>query len=258
MFVYAGNAALFLGMAVFPLIIMLLSLLKYIPMLGPEQLRNTVLELFPAVPEISMTVSSIAAELERESTATVSWIAGLAALFSASTGVFAIMKGLARINRIKHQSLVKYRLIALGYTVALLLLIILTLGTELGAKLAVRLLKSRLEAPALTDLADAVIPVLKYFKIFITLAAFLTAVGLYSFPFKQKKKPKDLIPGAVFAVVGWFLSTKLFAFFIAWFWKPSVLYGSLTAIVLIALWGFIIMSVLFMGAALNRAAASVK
>lgn len=253
MFVYAANAALFFAIAAFPLIILLLSLLRYFPMLSSEQLRASLLELFPAVPEISAMVSAVAAELEKESSAAVSWLSGLTALWSASTGVFAIMKGLAQLYHTGKQSWMKYRLIAVLYTIALLFLIILTLGTQLGARIMVGLLNSQLSVPGLQEAADAVIPVLKYFQIFTLAATFLMSMELYRFPFAgRQSRMRNRIPGAVFTSLGWFLAAKLYTLVISRFWRPSVIYGSLTAIVLIMLWGYTIMSILFFGAALNK------
>jgi len=252
MYVYSANAALFLEIAAFPLMILLLSILRYFPLLKAEQLQTSLMELFPEVPEISSTVLGIASELERESTAAVSWLSGLTALFSASSGVLAVIKGLTRMYNINSNSWMKYRLISMAYTAALLLIIILALGTQLSAKLIIGLLNSSMELPELRRFADNIFIVLKYFKVITTAAIFLAVLELYRFPFGQNRKLRDRLPGAVFTAVSCFLASKVFTFAIGRFWKPSIIYGSLTAVILLAYWGYTIMIILFMGAALNK------
>jgi len=256
MYVYSANATLWLVIAAFPLLIVLLSSLRYIPVLQPEQLRKTMLELFPTVPEISELVSEVALHLENGSTLVTTWISGLVTLFSASTGIFAVMKGLARLYGAEKQNWMKYRLIAIGYTLGMLVLVFLALGSKLAASIVIGLANSQLQLEGLQEASGTLIAVLDYTHLFTLIGTFLMAWVLFLFPFEKKKNLKKLFPGAIFTAVSWFIAGKLFTFYITRFWKKSVIYGSLTAVVLIALWVYIMMVILFLGAAINKSLAN--
>ena len=43
----------------------------------------------------------------------------------------------------------------------------------------------------------------------------------------------------------------MFSFYIAHFWRRSYIYGSLTAVILLILWLYVIINLLFIGAGLN-------
>ena len=252
MFVYAANATFWLVIAAFPMLILLLSVLRFFPSLQTEQLRAFLLEVFPSAPAIGELVATVAPELEKESTTAVSWISGLATLFSASTGTFAVMKGLAHLNGVKRQNWMKYRLISAGYTLGLLILVILTLGSKLAAQIIISLINSKLELEALRSISASAVSVLQYCHIITLIGTFLMALALYRFPFEKGSRIRDRIPGALFASVVWFVAGKVFSFYISRFWKKYVIYGSLTAVVLIFLWAYLMMVILFLGAAINK------
>jgi len=254
MSVYAANASFFLEIAAFPLIILLLSIVRFFPILSSEQIRIFLLKLFPDVPAISDTISGIALDLEQNTSATVSWISALVTLFSASTGVFAILKGLWTLHGYpKNGKAVRYRLIAIAYTVVILMLAILAVGTDFTANVALRLIYSNPYLSFLTKFTDHIVRVLKYFQIITLTGSFLVVTSLYMFPFERKARIRDQIPGALFTSLCWMLASKIFSFYINYFWKSSVIYGSLTAVILISFWVYLLMSILFLGAALNRA-----
>jgi len=254
MSVYAVNASFFLEIAAFPLIILLLSVVRFFPMLNSEQIRVFLLKLFPDVPTISDAVSALALELEHDTSATVSWISALVTLFSASTGVVAILKGLWTLYGYpKNGKALKYRFIAIAYTVVILVLAILAVGTDLTANVLLKLIYSNPYLSFLSEFTDQIVRVLKYFQIITMAGSFLMVTSLYMFPFERKARIRDQIPGALFTSLCWMLASKIFSFYINYFWKSSVIYGSLTAVILISFWVYLLMSILFLGAALNRA-----
>lgn len=256
MFVYSANATLWLVLAALPLIMLVLSVLRFFPGLTPEQLHEFMLELIPTIPAVGVFAAGISEDIGTGSSAAVSWISGFATLFSASAGIFAVMKGLAHLNGIENQSWMKYRLIAIGYTLLLLIMILLTLGSRLAAGILVSLVRSKTELPVMQKISGTLISFLGYCHIITLTGIFLMAWVLYLFPFKKTQQFGRLIPGAVFTCVTWFAVGKLFPLFIARFWKKSMIYGSLTAIVLVILWVYLLMVTLFFGAVLNKSLGS--
>jgi membrane protein len=87
----------------------------------------------------------------------------------------------------------------------------------------------------------------------------ITTVGMgfivvmtYTFLQGQLHRIRRQLPGAVFTTILWIIFSELFEWFISEFWNASALYGSLAALFLTALWLRTIMTILFLGAALNE------
>jgi len=256
--VYAVNAAFFLEIAAFPLMVLILSAVRYLPMFDPQELGEEMISLFPSVPLISSTVEKIATELENGSNAVVSLASAVMTLFSASSGILSIVKGFERLYNVKEKTMLQKRLIAMLYTLALLILALLSFGTQLIARVVIGLINTQASQTVLQYISDPVLFILKYFQVLTLIVIFLMSLALYCFPIGHDMKLRDQIPGAVITTAGGFLAGKLFAFAISSFWKPSALYGSLTAVILIAYWGYIAMMILFFGAAYNKARIFVK
>lgn len=64
---------------------------------------------------------------------------------------------------------------------------------------------------------------------------------------------RRVLPGAVFASAGIFLSSFIYMIYVRFFWDPSLIYGTLSGIVILLLWFFIIGLVLELGILLNSA-----
>lgn len=63
--------------------------------------------------------------------------------------------------------------------------------------------------------------------------------------------PRSQLPGTIFATAGWLVFSRVFSFYILHFWRLSYIYGSLTAVILIILWLYVIINLLFIGAGIN-------
>ena len=63
--------------------------------------------------------------------------------------------------------------------------------------------------------------------------------------------PRSQLPGTIFATAGWLVFSRVVSFYILHFWRLSYIYGSLTAVILIILWLYVIINLLFIGAGIN-------
>ena len=62
---------------------------------------------------------------------------------------------------------------------------------------------------------------------------------------------RSQLPGTIFATAGWLIFSRVFSFYILHFWRLSYIYGSLTAVILVILWLYVIINLLFLGAGVN-------
>ncbi len=74
---------------------------------------------------------------------------------------------------------------------------------------------------------------------------------IYTYVPGGRRTLRSQLPGTIFATAGWLIFSRVFSFYIAHFWRRSYIYGSLTAVILLILWLYVIINLLFIGAGLN-------
>lgn len=250
--IFAGCATLFLLTASFPLLIWVLVIVNHLPWYSVTDLADLLYQFLPQVPEIQDTVLSVLNNLSAQSTTFVASFAAVTTLYSASSGMFAVQKGLQRLTPGARFTIYD-RLLAILYTVVfegLLLVVLLLQGLSSIFRPLSELLSANTQWRWLIEwfrhwinFSDVIaIPVL-----------FVLILLIYTFVPGGKRPLRRQLPGTVFTAVGWLLFSRIFSFYIVHFWKLSYIYGSLTAIILMILWLDIIINLLFLGAALNAA-----
>ena len=88
-----------------------------------------------------------------------------------------------------------------------------------------------------------VIAIISLFFIFLLIYRFI--------PNKDGIILKNQIPGAIFASISWIIVSYFFSIYIDIYSNFSVIYGSLTAIVLILIWVYTIIYIILLGAEIN-------
>ena len=143
--VYAANACYFLAISIFPALLLILASLRYTALSATDLIR--LLEgILPGA--LMGAAESLIVSTYYNSSAGLVGVSALAALWSASRGIHGLLAGLNRIYDVPEDRGWLYtRLICVGYTFVLLLLVILTLVFQVfGEALADRLW---LESPLL-------------------------------------------------------------------------------------------------------------
>lgn len=250
--IFAGCATLFLLTASFPLLIWALVIVNHLPGYSVADVADLLYQFLPQVPEIQDTIFAVLNNLSAQSTTFVASFAAITTLYSASSGMFAIQKGLQRLTPGARFTLFD-RGLAILYTIVFegLLLVVLLLQ---GLRSIFRPLSQLLSA---TSRWHGVIEFFRHWISFSDLIAipvlFVLILLIYTFVPGGRRPLRRQLPGTVFTTVGWVVFSRIFSFYIVHFWKFSYIYGSLTAIILMILWLDIIINLLFLGASLNAA-----
>lgn len=244
--VYAAQASFFIILASFPFIMLLLTLIQFIPTIGKSDLLSILVAIMPDM--LDSLVIGIVDDLYVKSPGTILSITGIAALWSAARGMMSIEKGLNRIcNCTQQRGYLMRRLVCSVYTLVLMLvcvvsLVLLVLGTSIQNML-LRLF------PVIGNITRHLIS----FRSLLAIALFLIFfIGLYTIVPKKKMDPWKQVPGAIFAAVGWLLFSYVFSLYFSHFSNFSYMYGSLTAIILLMLWLYFCICILFIGAEINE------
>lgn len=242
---FSAQAAFFLIISFFPFAMFLMTLLNYLPFSKPDLLA-TVESAFPQT--VAAYLSDILNELLEKSNGTVLSITAIAALWSASKGFYAIVRGLDAIYRSNgKRNYFLTRILAALYTLLFAVLIIAVLfifvfGNQIY-------LWSLQYVPILSDMALLIISVR-------TLVGFCLMILFFALVFITMPNRKSSffaeLPGAIIASAGWIGFSYLFSFYIDNFSNYSATYGSLTAVVLCMLWFYACMYIMFIGAEINQ------
>ncbi|MBP3215325.1 MAG: YihY/virulence factor BrkB family protein, partial [Clostridium sp.] len=121
--------------------------------------------------------------------------------------------------------------------------------TELVTSLAARF--------GFQHMTGLLVSVIRYSGIAVSAFAVLLLILLYTFLPGGKRKLRAQVPGALLTAAVWIIFTEVFSRVMPIFWKSSI-YGSLASLFLTLLWLRVMITILFIGAAWNEAAAEEK
>ena len=251
MSVYAGYATVGLLKAAFPLLMLLIAVINMIPGYSPQDFTEFVFRYLPDLPQVKTLFMEIMTTLQKQSSGLLASIAALTSLWSASAGVSAIQKGLKKIMPDAQKS-VWDKPIALLATFFLVILLPAILLFNVMRKSLEDLLRILAGKFGFGWVIDYVISALKLSSVITAVAAILLILFLYTYLPGGKRKIRDQIPGAILTGGGGASFTELFSIAVPLFFK-SALYGSLAVIFLVIMWLQILLSILFLGEALNQA-----
>lgn len=243
--VYAAQASFFIVLAFFPFIMLLLTLIQFVPAINKSDLQAILVAIMPDM--LDSLMLGIVDDLYIKSPGTILSVTAIIALWSSARGMMGIERGLNRIyNSMEQRNYVVRRLICAGYTVifmavCIVSLVLLVFGTSIQ-NLVIRTF------PVFYNLANHIIS----FRSLLAMVLFLMCfIGLYTIVPKKKQDPWQQVPGALFTTIGWLLFSYAFSIYFTYFSNFSYMYGSLTAIVLMMLWLYFCICILFIGAEIN-------
>ena len=243
--VYASQASFFIALSVFPALVLLMSLVRYVG-LEAENLTEMLHGVLPTA--LMPAAQKLIMSTYQSTTKLVVSVSAITALWSSSRGIHGIVTGLNCIYGVtESRGYVRTRLMSVLYTFIFLLVLILTLVLHVFGTTILDLLPFE-ESPLLRFL-EGVVDLRFFLLLFIQTVMF--CVMFMVMPNKRNKFA-DSFPGAVFASIGWLVFSDLFSIYVENFADLSVVYGSVYAVALSMLWLYCCMSIVFYGGALNH------
>lgn len=250
MAVYAGSATLFLLMASFPMLMWVLVLVNLLPGFSVESVAELLADFLPQIPSVQESTIQLLQNLSSQSAQFVASLAVLTTIVSASGGMSALQIGLQRLTPGSRRTFLN-RLLAVGYTFVFELLLLVMLALQgmksLFARFADTLPFFRHYAAVVHE-AQRVASIGRF--VIIPLL-FVLLLLIYTYVPGGRRTLRSQLPGTIFATAGWLIFSRVFSFYILHFWRLSYIYGSLTAVILVILWLFVIINLIFLGAGLN-------
>lgn len=241
--VYAAGAGYFMILSVFPLLILLLGLLRYTGLAV-----DTLTDLLEGViPQALMNgAKRLILSTYRNTSGTVVSISALAALWSASRGIYGLIRGLNTVYHVpESRSWLRIRAVSMLYTFLFLLVVLLTLILSVFGTTLVR----QLPVSPLLEVLDRVVD-LRFAVLLVVQTALFTAMFMV-LP-NRKNTLRASLPGAVLASLGWLVFSDLYSIYVEHFTGYANVFGSVYAVALSMLWLYICLCIFFYGGAWNH------
>ena len=246
---YAAQAAYFFMLSLIPIILLLTTLIQFTPVTEVDLIHAVGL-LFPT--SIQNFIVVLVRQVYNQSS-TIIPVTILVALWSAGKGVLSVTSGLNEIyENTETRNYIFLRVRATFYTLMFILAILFSLvlsvfGNSLSGYLVERI-------PVLTKIINDILR-FRTVIIFLVLTFFWNLV--YKFlPDRTKRYKTTLkkqLPGAIFTSVCWLLISYFFSIYLDVFKGFSIMYGSLSTIILVMLWLYFCMYIILLGGELNAA-----
>lgn len=242
---YATHAGYFMVLSVFPLLLLLLSLLRYTG-LSVRTLTDLLEGFLPQA--FLQPAKQWILTIYQNSSGALLGVSALTALWSAGRGIYGLLTGLNAIYGVQENRGYLYtRLVSVAYTFLFLLVLLLTLlGSLFGSDLLTWLQRSD---SGLLQLISRLLS-LRFLLLFFVQTGVFTAIFMV-LP-NCKNTFRASWPGAAFASLGWLIFTGLYSVYLEHFSGLSHIYGSVYAVSLSMLWLYFLLSILFYGGILNR------
>lgn len=243
--VYASHASFFIALSVFPLLVLVMGLLRYVG-LGAETLTEMLEGVLPSA--LMPAATKLIVNTYRSTTGTVLSISALTALWSASRGVHGLLNGLNSVYSVTENRGYFYtRAVSVLYTFLFLVVLLLTLVLHVFGTTILQWLP--LQDNWLFSLLQSVVD-LRFFLLLGVQTALFTAIYM-ALP-NQRNKLGDSLPGAILASLGWLIFSDMYSIYVENFAGLSNVYGSVYAVALSLLWLYFCVSIVFFGGALNH------
>lgn len=241
---FSAMASFFVIISFFPFIMLLLTLLQFLP-ISESTMLFTLTEIFPG--SINSLIVTIVTEVYGKTSGTFISIITVSALWSASRGILAIIKGLNSVYDIEEtRNFITLRIISTIYTLILAIMLVITMVILVFGNRLYIWIESRISI--LKELALIIISIRTIAGLCILTLFFLL---IYIVIPNRKTKILKELPGALVSAVGWMGFSYLYSFYIDNMSNYSNTYGSLTAIVLFMLWFYFCMYIMFIGGEVN-------
>lgn len=246
--VFNGAAALgfYLTLAIFPSIILLMTIIPYLPI---EQVDTAIMDLMKqALPaEAYDMVSQVVKDVTSERRGGLLSLGILGTLWAASSGMYAIMQQLNITYDVKEgRNFIRARATALVLSLLFGLLVIgafslIVLGGVLEDWIGNQF-----------GFSSALLTFFAVFRwVIIVLALLLGFAMIYRYGPNVEQKFLFITPGSVFGVTLLIIASLGFAIYTSNFADYSATYGSLGAVIILMLWLYIAGLVILIGSEIN-------
>lgn len=240
----ASQLAYFFLLSLFPLLIFMLTLLPYLN-IDQSALFDFIKEYAPT--NVYNIVESTLGEVLNNRSGGLLSVGIIGTIWSASNGMNALTRALNQSYfSVEKRSFIKKRALSIVFTLMLIAVVAVALVLPVFGEQIGRTIFSYM------GLDQAFLTVWNSIRWTIPpLLIFVVFTLIYWLVPNAKIRIRDAIPGAVFATVGWILSSLAFSFYVGNFANYSNTYGSIGGIIVLMVWMYFSAIILILGGQVN-------
>ena len=243
--IFAAYAAYFWLLAIFPAMMLLISILQLTP-ISPESLRGLLQNVVPE--SLHALTDYMIDELFAVDSPAILSVSAVTALWMTSKGVLSLQRGLNRIYVAREtRSAIWLRIRALIFSLAGVLALVLLLALGLLSHDLVTKLVARG-----SELGDLLLQIGRLRHVLSVLVLTFFFAAMYTVFPNRKVRFSASLTGALFTAVLWTLFSWAFTIYVNKFANYSIYYGSLSVIAMAMLWLYVCIFLFFCGGILNR------
>ena len=241
--VLPGQLAFFFVLSIIPLIALIGAIASRfsIPM---EALNEYLLSALPG-----SVADLYATAMTRDSMNFNIFVFFFSAFLLASNGTHSMIITSNEIYKIKSDNVLKRRVKAIGMTVVLVSIFLFLILVPVCGDTIFSIIKETSPNQTFVDIIYRIYQIIKY-PISI-LVVYLNIKLLYVVAPDKKIRSKTTTKGALFTTISWILATEPYTFYIGTFSKYDIFYGSISNIVILLLWIYILSYIFVLGMAIN-------
>lgn len=238
----------FLILSLFPFLIVLLNVLSYTSLVQGRMIMDMI-QFLPG--DIQAIIEGFLNDLASSSSESLLSIAAFAGLWTASSGVKAIIKAInLAYDYAENRNFLKLRGLSVLFTLALLLMISLVFITLVMGPVLGKMLFDNFgygdNFAKLWNYLRYLIPVVYMILIFALIYKFSPNIG------KNLRIPiREVLPGAIFTTIAWITLSMLFSYYVTNFGKYALTYGSLGGVIVLLIWIYYSSIVIVLGGEIN-------
>lgn len=241
---FGAQLAYFFLLSLFPFLIFLISILSLFS-ISMDGAFNILSKIAPN--EAIVIIKDYVENLLPTRSINVLSISFLAAIWSSSRGINALINGLNNAYEVQEtRGFFKKRILAMFFTILVAFSIVLALTIpSMGMDFLLWISK-------FVGLTELMIKLWYYLRwLIIILILFLVLGVLYLAAPNKRLKFEEIIPGTIFAIFGWIAISLGFSYFVNNFRNYTIVYGSLTAIIVLMIWLYLSGVILIIGGEIN-------
>ncbi|MFD2760159.1 YihY/virulence factor BrkB family protein [Lentibacillus juripiscarius] len=239
-----AQLAYFFLLSLFPFLLFLMTLVGYLPLNDLDIIE--FIETY-APGEISELINQNVQQLVSNQNGQLLSIGIIGTLWSASNGINAVMRGFNRAYDVdEDRSFIVTRLIAIVLTIAMIFVIFIAFLLPIfGKAIGVYIFKFFGASGEFLQVWDAMRWVISSVVFFIVL------VALYKMAPNKRIYFKNVVWGALFATIGWQLTSLAFSFYVSSMGNYSATYGSLGTVIVLMIWFYLSGVIIMIGGVIN-------
>ncbi|MBM7619247.1 membrane protein [Bacillus tianshenii] len=240
----AAEQAYYYMLAIFPLLILTLSILPYLS-IDPVKAIEFLNTIMPQQ-TVELIEDSIYEFINKPNGGLLTF-GVLGTIWSASNGMNAFIKAMNEaFNAEETRSFIIVRLLSIGLTIGLIFAFLIAFFLPIFGGVIISNLEKFIYIPGGTSL---LLNVLRFIIAFVVIFAIITI--LYRVAPNVDKTFKEVIPGSLVATIIWQVISLGFSFYVSNFGNYSSTYGSLGGVIVLMLWLFLTGLALVIGGEIN-------